>query len=112
MASPVVSLPGRIMNPSRFCRPRFLLSVAVLVLFLSAVMLLAMTYGFREYWAYRAVAWTAFSVFTTGYLVACGLALRDLGHSAWLAASGLVMGLIPLILYAVLPDRSSVPGLD
>lgn len=96
------------MSTNRFCRPLFLLMITVLVLSLPATLLLAMTYGFKEYGAYRPVAWSAFSVFTSGYLVVSGMAIKQLGHSAWLAATGLVMGLIPPILYAVLPDRS--PG--
>lgn len=97
------------MPANRFSRPLFLLMITVLVLSAPANLLLAMTYGFKEYGVYRPVAWSAFSIFMSGYLVVSGMAIRQLGHSAWLAATGLVMGLIPPILYAVLPDRSSSP---
>ena len=95
------------MTKSKFKNPLIIAHIAALVLMIPLIILLTLTYSFRELSHFRAMAMITFvALFALSNLMA-GLALRRIGQSPWLALSGFVMGLIPLILYAVLPDKSS-----
>ncbi len=61
----------------------------------------------RELAPYQAATMTFFILFYLVTNVLVGLAFRRIGQSPFYAFTALVMGLIPLILYAVLPDKSS-----
>lgn len=95
------------MNPSRFKNPLIIAHIVCLVLSIPIIFGLTATYAMQELSSYQAVAMTIFVIFYLFTNVLAGLAFRRIGQSPYWAFTALVMGLIPLILYAVLPDKSN-----
>jgi hypothetical protein len=95
------------MSANKFKNPFIIAHILALVLMIPLVIFLTLTYSLLELSAFRTAAMIAFvTVFILSNLLA-GLAFRRIGQSPWLALPGFIMGLIPLILYAVLPNKSS-----
>jgi MFS family permease len=95
------------MKPSRYSNPFFIGHVAILVLDVPFILFLTATFMFHEWVHFRPLA---MGLFLVGYLlstVLIGVAFRRIGRSPLFALTAFVMGLIPLILYCVLPDKSS-----
>ncbi len=94
------------MKPSRFKNPLILAHIGGLVISVPLTVCLALTYAYRELAHYQSIT---MAVFILVYLVTnifAALAFRKIGQSPFFAFTALVMGLIPLVLYAVLPDKS------
>jgi len=98
------------MTINRYREPLFIWHIVGLVITVALTIVLTLTYMFREFAPYQLAAMIIFIVgFSTSNLIA-GLAIKRLGHSPWLALSGFIVGLIPLILYIALPDKSASPS--
>jgi hypothetical protein len=95
------------MTTSKYKQPFFIAHLAGLVITLFLTIGLTFVYMFGELAPYKGMAMAIFFLgFALTNLMA-GLALRRIGQPPWFALSGFLMGLIPLILYIALPDKSS-----
>lgn len=95
------------MTINRYREPLFIWHIVGLVITVALTIVLTLTYMFREFAPYQSAVMIIFVVaFSISNLIA-GLAIKKLGHSPWLALSGFVMGIIPLILYIALPYKSA-----
>jgi len=95
------------MKTSKFQNPFILAHIAALVLAVPLTVLLALTYAFTQFMPYRVVIWIIYIVLFVLSNLFAALALKRIGQSPFLALTGFLMGLFPLIIYAVLPDKSS-----
>jgi cyanate permease len=94
------------MKLNRFKNPLILAHIAGLVLSLPLTVFLALTYAYRELAHYQSITMAVFILLYLVTNIFAALAFRKIGQSPLFAFTALVMGLIPLILYAVLPDKS------
>ncbi|WP_243385031.1 hypothetical protein [Geothrix alkalitolerans] len=95
------------MTISKYKQPFFIAHLVGLVVTLFLTFGLTFVYMFGELAPYKGIAMAIFSLgFALTNLMAA-LALRRIGQSPRFALSGFLMGLIPLILYIVLPDKNS-----
>jgi len=95
------------MTPSRFKNPFFLAAVVSAGIQFLLVLLLTFTFMYREFAQYKFPMLAAYIAFLVLTSVFAGMAIRRLGHSAWLGATAIFTSLIPIILFLVLPDKSS-----
>jgi len=95
------------MKPNRFKNPLILAHITGFVLSVPLIVFLTLTYAMSQLSPYRAIAMAAFVLLYVVTNVLAGLAFRRIGQSPLFAFTALIMGLIPIILYAVLPDKSS-----
>jgi len=93
------------MKTARTAVPVFKAHVAALVAMTLAVVFLIVTYMRVELVALRSLALLGFLVLNSLSNLLGGLALKRIGHSPWLGLTGFAMGLVPLILYLMLPVR-------
>ena len=95
------------MTRNRFKSRNFIVALSLVALQFLLVFPLTFTFMYRElawiqtYLLILFVALTCLSAFFSG------LALKRLGHSPWLGAIGLWISFVPIILYAILADKSS-----
>lgn len=95
------------MTSSKYKQPYFFAHLIGLIIIVFSSISLTFVYLFVEMALYKSVVMTIFvlSIVLTNIMAA--LAFRRIGHSPWLALTGFLIGLVPLILYIALPDKSS-----
>ena len=98
------------MTARRFREPFLIAHLITLGLSVPLVVLLTFTYMSAEKFQFRSIAMTAVLLDACLANLLGGLAIKRKGHSPWWGLTGFLMGLIPFILYLVLPDRGQKPG--
>ena len=95
------------MTSSRLKQPIFIAHLFTLGATIPLVLFLTFTYMYSGLFHLRPLAMTCFLLDACLSNLLGGLAIKRIGHSPWLGMTGFIMGFIPLILFLVLPDRSS-----
>jgi len=95
------------MKSSKYANSFFKAHIAGLLLTLPLTIWLTFTYMFKELAGYKAVSLVMFLLIYIATMVSIGLAFKKIKQNPLFALTGLAMGLIPLILYMVLPDKSN-----